>query len=418
MIKQPIIIVGAGPAGLLAAGRAGSLGAPVVLLEKNNNAGKKLLITGKGRCNVTNNEDISGFIDKFSKNGQFLFSAFRKFSNLDLQDLLTSLGVPLKVERGDRVFPESDKALDILKALFAYIKQGNVDVRYNQEITDLVEEAGKIKGVRIGQEVLAASTVIVTTGGKSYPATGSTGEGYEWAKEMGHTITPLKPALVPLNIKENWVKELQGLSLKNVEVELYQGQKLLDKEFGEMLFTHFGVSGPIILTLSRKVTEKDFQPNELSLKINLKPALNEQQLDQRIQRDFHKYQRKQLQNSLKDLLPSRLIPVVIKLSDIDEEKYVHQITKEERHNLLKVLTGMPMSITGPRSLAEAIVTKGGISLKEINPKTMESKLIEGLYFAGEILDIDGVTGGYNLQAAFSTGYTAGESAAYQYLSED
>lgn len=417
MKKDPIIIIGAGPAGILAAGRAGSLGAPVVLVEKNSNAGRKLLITGKGRCNVTNNEDINNFIDKFSKNGHFLFSAFHNFSNDDLQELFNSLGVSLKVERGGRVFPESDKALDVLKALFAYVKQGNVEVRYNQEVTSVVEEAGKIKGVRIGQEFLAASRVIVTTGGKSYPATGSTGEGYEWAKEMGHNIIPLRPALVPLNIKEEWIKELQGLSLKNVEAELYKGEKMLDKEFGEMLFTHFGVSGPIILTLSRKITEVEYKPNELSFKINLKPALNEQQLDQRIQRDFHKYQRKQLRNSLKDLLPSSLIPVVIKLSGIDEEKYVHQITKEERHNLLKLLTGMPMRITGPRSLAEAIVTKGGVSLKEIYPKTMESKLINGLYFAGEILDIDGMTGGYNLQAAFSTGYTAGESAAYEFLNE-
>lgn len=409
MADQKVLVIGGGAAGLLAAGRAAELGANVVLLEKNKMVGRKLLITGKGRCNVTNAGDINKFIENFSGNGRFLFSAFSKFFNQELEDLLKAQGVALKVERGGRIFPVSDKAADIVKALQNYAVKNGALIQLNKNITGLVVEEGQLIGVKTADDFLPAQRVIVATGGKSYPGTGSTGDGYLWAKEVGHSVVPPRPALVPLNTRESWVKDIQGLALKNVEVSLYKGEKLLGQEFGEMLFTHFGVSGPIILTLSRYVVSSTGL--ELTLYINLKPALSEEKLDLRLHRDFQKYQRKQLKNALDDLLPKNLIPIVIEQSGVSPEKFVHQITKQERMDLLKTLQALKLTVSGPRSLAEAIVTAGGVSLKEVDPRTMESKLLPGLYFAGEVLDIDGFTGGYNLQAAFSTGYVAGESAA-------
>lgn len=410
MSKEPVIVIGGGAAGMMAAGRAGAMGAQTVLLEKNRNLGRKLLITGKGRCNVTNSGDINKFIANYAGNGQFLYSSFNRFFNNELLDFFREHGVPLKEERGGRVFPESDNAADIVNALISYMNENNVQIHCEKEVLGINTKAGKVRGVETSSGSIAASRIVVTTGGKSYPGTGSTGAGYKWARELGHTVIPPRPALVPLNVREAWVKELQGLALKNVEASIYKGDKFLAKEFGEMLFTHFGVTGPIILSLSRQVTSEN-TPGSFTLRINLKPALDEETLDLRLQKDFLKFQRRQLKNSLQELLPASLIPVVINLSGVSGDKFVHQITREERQLILKVLTGLELTVLGPRSLSEAIVTVGGVSLKEINPRTMESKLVQGLYFAGEILDVDGLTGGYNLQAAFSTGYVAGESAA-------
>jgi len=404
-----VVVIGGGAAGMMAAGRAGELGSKVLLIEKNNNLGRKLLITGKGRCNVTNSGDLDTFIRSYHGKGRFLYSAFNLFFHNELIELLKQNGVNLKVERGGRLFPVSDKAADVVQALIKYCRQNKVAIHTEEEVSAIITKEGKIKGIKTAKGFVACEAVVVATGGKSYAATGSTGDGYKWATALGHTVLSPRPALVPLNIQESWTKELQGVALKNVEVKLLQGDKVLGREFGEMLFTHFGVSGPAILTLSYLVVEKATQQG-LHLEINLKPALDEEKLDQRLKRDFQKYQRKQLQNALVDLLPQRLIPVVIALSDLTPTKYVHQITKAERRELVRTLRCLSMTVLGPRSLAEAIITAGGISLQEINSGTMESKLIQGLYFAGEVLDVDGYTGGFNLQAAFSTGYLAGESA--------
>lgn len=408
-LSSPLVVIGGGAAGMMAAGRAGELGAQVLLYEKNKKLGRKLLITGKGRCNVTNSGDLDTFIQSYHGKGRFLYSAFNHFFRDDLISLLHRFGVELKVERGGRVFPVSDQATDIVQALIRYCQESNVQIK-TEEVQEILTEKNRVKGLKTSRGFVECESLIIATGGKSYAATGSTGDGYKWAARFGHTVITPRPALVPLNIQESWVKELQGLALKNVEVTLLQGEKVLGNEFGELLFTHFGVSGPVILTLSHLVVEKRAQEG-LNLRINLKPALNEEKLEQRLQRDFQKYQRKQVQNALDDLLPQRLIPVVISLSSISPEKFVHQITKAERRNLVRTLRNLRMTVLGPRSLAEAIITAGGISLQEINSGTMESKIIKGLYFAGEVLDLDGFTGGFNLQAAFSTGYLAGESAA-------
>lgn len=411
MVSQPVVIIGGGAAGMLAAGRAGELGVKVLLFEKNQMLGRKIRITGKGRCNVTNSGSIEEIIRNFPSQGKFLYSSLNKLSNIDLTKLIESLGLPLKVERGGRVFPVSDRASDVVQALDLYLKRAKVEVRLGESVQVITVQDNRVTGIKTDRAVYSCKSVIIATGGLSYPATGSTGDGFRWARELGHKIVPLRPALVPLNTKEHWVKEVQGLALKNVKASLYKGEKLLGEEFGEMLFTHFGVSGPIILTLSRLVVTGKAGGEQLRLKINLKPALSQEVLDKRLQKDFLKYQRKQLKNALDELLPKNLIPIVIRLSGIEEDRFVHQITKEERMSLLQQLTALTLTINGPRSIDEAIVTAGGVSLKEIDPKSMESKIIEGLYFTGEVLDIDGFTGGYNLQAAFSTGYTAGEHAA-------
>ncbi|HWI55495.1 MAG TPA: NAD(P)/FAD-dependent oxidoreductase [Desulfobacteria bacterium] len=410
-----IIVIGAGAAGLIAAGQAAAEGAQVTLIEKNDRPGRKLMITGKGRCNITNTEQMPDFLKYIPGNGQFLYSSLSRFDNNDLINFFNEHGLETKIERGGRVFPVSDKAEDVVRTLTEFCLSKGVKFKYSVSVKEIISELGKVTAVRCadGSEY-ECDAAIVTTGGASYPGTGSTGDGYEIARRLGHTLIPLKPALVPLETKEEWVKEMQGLSLKNVEVSvLYKGKKTVS-EFGEMIFTHFGVSGPIILTLSRAIVPQLDKEQGVTIQLDLKPALTEEQLDARVQRDFTKYARKQFQNSLDELLPKSMIPVMLKLSGIQTDKPVHQITREERLKLVELMKSFTLTVTRPRSIKEAIVTAGGVSIKEINPKTMESKLISGLYFAGEVVDVDAYTGGFNLQAAFSMGYVAGTSAAASY----
>ena len=404
-----VLVIGGGAAGLLAAGTAAANGAVTAIIEKNEKLGKKLYITGKGRCNVTNSADISEFIANTPTNGRFLYSAFSAFSNTDLISLLERYGITTKTERGGRVFPESDKSSDIIAALSKYALEANVkQIRAN--ISDLLIEDNKIVGAKTDKgEKIYAQKVILATGGASYPQTGSTGDGYKMAEAAGHSIIAPKPSLVPLVCREKYVSELMGLSLRNAAICVKNASgKEIYTDFGEMLFTHYGVSGPIILSASAHM--KDFSKT-YSLTVDLKPALNHEVLDKRILRDFSELKNKDFANSLDALLPKKLIPVIVRLSGIEPHKKVHDITKEERTALVNLLKAFPLTITGTRPIAEAIITSGGINIKEINPKTMESKLINGLYFAGEIIDVDAVTGGFNLQIAFSTGYLAGESAA-------
>jgi len=411
---KKIIVIGGGAAGMMAAVSASQQGAQVTILEKMAVLGRKLSITGKGRCNITNVADKQTIIKNMPGNGSFIYSALHRFSNQDIIDFLQSHGVMTKVERGGRVFPVSDNAKDVVDAFKKAFKEGHVEVVVGQAVKRILMHNGRVTGVLAGNNVeYAADAVILATGGASYPATGSTGDGYRMGQMVGHTIVPLKPSLVPLEVGETWIGELQGLSLKNVVASVLSDGKKVADEFGEMLFTHYGLSGPIILSLSKKVAEivSSKPGQEVLLAINLKPALTMEVLDKRIQRDFEKFARKQLKNSLGDLLPAKLINVVIDLAHLDPDKFVHQITKDERVRLLEQITNLTFTITGTRPVSEAIVTAGGIHVKEINPKTMESKLVEGLYFAGEVIDIDGFTGGFNLQAAFSTGYVAGQSAA-------
>ena len=407
-----VTVIGAGAAGLMAAGQAAANGAEVTVLEKNDRPGKKLLITGKGRCNITNTDEIRELIKNIPGNGQFLYSAFSRFSNWDLISFLNENGLPTKEERGGRVFPVSDKAQDVVETLVNYCVSKGVEFRYAAGAAGILAEGNQVTSVKLKDgSLISSDSVILAAGGASYPGTGSTGDGYRMAAALGHRIVPLKPSLIPLETEEEWVKEVQGLALKNVEAAVvYEGGKAA-AEFGEMLFTHFGVSGPVILTLSRTAADLMEKGGRVVLTINLKPALSPEQLDSRIQRDFSGLLRKQYKNSLGELLPKSLIPVIIKLSGISGEKPVHQITREERLGLVRLLQALTLNIRALRPLAEAIVTAGGISVKEINPKTMESKLIKGLYPVGEVVDVDGYTGGYNLQAAFSMGYLAGINAA-------
>lgn len=408
-----VVVVGGGPAGMMAAGQAAAAGASVTLLERNDRVGKKLAITGKGRGNVTNAADIGDFIEQFPGNGTFLYGAFYRFTNDDVRRFFLELGVPTVVERGGRVFPESQKASDLVVAMKRFMARHGVRVQYGRRVTAVRTEGGRVTGVSCGSETVAADAVILATGGASYPTTGSTGDGYALAQRLGHTVITPRPALVPLETAEPWAKELTGLSLKNVTARVSVDGKTVAEEFGEMLFTHFGLSGPIILTLSREAVRCLKQKKQPLIYINLKPALTAEQLDARLLRDFEKYARKQFKNSLDELLPQRLVEPVIALTGIAPELPVHQISKKQRTALLDVLTGLPLTVTGQRPLREAIVTAGGISVKETDPTTMESRLVAGLFFAGELLDIDGNTGGYNLQAAFSTGFLAGRSAAGQ-----
>jgi hypothetical protein len=405
-----VVVIGGGPAGMMAAGQAAQNGAQVVLLERNDRLGKKLVITGKGRCNVTNHADLNTLIKNVPGNGRFLYSAFTAFGSQDLEQLLEQYGVPLKVERGNRVFPRSDRSFDVVDGLRRFLHQQGVNVQLQMRVEEIQTQGGQVTGVVANGQHFPADAVIICTGGSSYPATGSTGDGFRFAERLGHTVVPPRPALVPLEVEEEWPKLLTGLPLKNVLLTLLSAGKPLGEEFGEMLFTHFGISGPIVLTLSRLVTHQS-EKNKITASINLKPALSPEQLDQRLQRDFAKYQRKQLKNGLDELLPRRLISAVIAEAKLDEEKPVNQITHAERQQLIQALTGLSLTITGTRPLEEAIVTAGGVTVKEINPKTMQSKLIAGLFFAGEVIDIDGYTGGFNLQVAFSTGFVAGQHAA-------
>lgn len=403
-----VVVIGGGAAGLMAAVIAGREGAKVTLLEKMNYVGKKMGITGKGRCNITNACDMSDFIKNTPGNGKFLYGAYERFTNEDLLQLLHDAGLETKVERGGRVFPASDSALDVRNTFMKLMKHYGVDVHLEEPVKKLLVDDGVVTGVVTDKETYHADAVVIATGGKSYPATGSTGDGYILAAQVGHTITDIRPSLVPIVTEESWVKDLMGLSLRNVELSVVAKNKVQAKMFGEMMFTHFGITGPIILSLSHTVGKLMRKKNigTIGLDINLKPALSPETLDKRLQKDFDLYSKKQLINGMKDLLPSRLIPLIIELAGIDPQKPINQISKEERQQIGYMLQHMPLTVKGLRPVEEAIVTAGGISLKEFNPKTMESKLVKGLYGAGEVLDIDAFTGGYNLQAAFSTGYVA------------
>lgn len=408
MIKK-IIVVGAGAAGLMAAGTAAACGAEVTLIEKNSINGKKLRITGKGRCNITNAADMSEFIKNTPTNGRFLYSAFSRFTNTDLLELLSSLGLETKVERGGRVFPASDRAKDVVTALERYALVKNTRL-VNARVLDIIIKDGRAAGVKTTSGDIYADAVIIATGGKSYPLTGSTGDGYKIAQRAGHTVTELKPSLIPIVTEEKWVKQVMGLSLKNVKLTVYNSKnKAVYSDFGEMLFTHFGISGPIVLSASAHLRRMDKE--RYTIKIDLKPALDFGQLDKRIMRDFEKFSRKHFINSLDELLPKALIPVIIDISGIKPHTEVNAITREQRHTLVSVLKELPLTVKGFRPIEEAIITSGGIRVNEISPSDMESKIVSGLYFAGEIIDTDAYTGGFNLQIAFSTGYLAAVSAA-------
>lgn len=410
-----VIIIGGGAAGMLAGIVAARAGSGVTLLEKNEKLGKKLYITGKGRCNVTNACDMEELFQSIRSNEKFLYSAFYSFTNEQTMEFFEELGVRLKVERGNRVFPVSDKSSDVISALQRELKRLGVSCHFNCEAKKLLVENGMIQGVLVQEngreQELLADHVIVATGGLSYPSTGSTGDGFRLAEAVGHTVSDCSPALVPMEICEDFYKELQGLSLKNVALKVQCGKKTVYEEQGEMLFTHFGVSGPLVLTGSSYLAPYLLKKQKAVLHLDLKPALSEEQLDERILRDFSKFANKQYRNSLDELLPRKLIPVIITLSGIAPEKKVNLITKEERKRLVSLIKDIAMEVKGFREYKEAIITRGGIRVKEINPSTMESKIIQGLYFAGEVLDLDAVTGGFNLQIAWSTGYAAGVAAA-------
>ena len=403
------IVIGGGAAGMMAALAVADESWHVELLEKNEKLGKKIYITGKGRCNVTNDCEPDTFFENVVSNPKFLYSAYYTFDNSQVMQLLEENGCPLKIERGNRVFPVSDHSSDIIRTLQNALVKKKVKISLNTEVKNLMVREGHVCGVELGDgRKLTADAVVVATGGISYPSTGSTGDGYRMAQECGHKLTDVKPALVPFTVKENWPLSLQGLALKNVEVTLNDGKKEIYHGFGEMLFTHFGISGPLILSASSYYSKK-YYGKEVKLSLDLKPALTWEQLDKRILRDFEEKKNKQLKNALDGLLPAKMIPVIIQLTQIPPEKYVHDITKEERQMLVELLKNLPLTVTGTRPFTEAIITQGGVSVKDINPSTMESKRIENLYFAGEVLDLDALTGGFNLQIAWSTGYLAGIS---------
>lgn len=404
MNKFDVIVIGGGPAGLIAAAMAGKRGKSVLLIDKNKLLAKKLRITGKGRCNITNDADMQDFINNVSTNANFLYSAFYSFTNYDVINLFNSLGLETKIERGGRVFPLSDSANDVADALIRYAE--NNGVRFKTcAARDIIIKEGCIVGLVTHEgEKLESDGVVIATGGVSYPLTGSTGDGYKFASKAGHKIITAKPSLVPLVVKEKWISDLMGLSLKNVKITIKSGEKLIYTDFGEMLFTHFGVSGPIILSASAHTKNTDKQ---YDLFIDLKPALTEASLDKRVLRDFEIYVNKNFSNTLDDLLPQKLIPIIVKLSGIEPSTKVNQITREQRCTLVNLLKNFPLTITGTRPISEAIITSGGVCVNEINPSTMESKVVKGLYFAGEVIDTDAYTGGFNLQIAFSTGYLAG-----------
>lgn len=416
-----VIVIGGGPAGIMAAISSAKYGNEVIILEKMNMLGKKLLITGKGRCNITSSLPIDEFIKNIPGNGMFLYSAFNHFDNQDIINILKEEGVEVKTERGNRIFPVSDQAKDVQLALLNTLKKLNVKIKTNVKAEHIVVKDGKASAVICNvdgeEKKIDADKIIIATGGKSYPATGSTGDGYKLAEEVGHHITKIKPSLVPLVSTQNskeLCKKLQGLSLRNVNIKIKDATngKVIYEDFGEMLFTHFGVSGPTILSgsahlLRYKNVDELLKEGNIKLFIDLKPALSEEKLDDRILRDFSEEKNKAFKNSLEKLLPKKMIDVVIELSKIDPNKKVNQVTKKERENLVKILKNFNIEIGGFRPIEEAIVTSGGINIKEINPKTMESKIVEGLFFAGELIDVDAYTGGFNLQIAYSTGYTAG-----------
>ena len=412
---KKIAVIGGGAAGMMAAISAAETGKEVHLYEKNEKLGKKLFITGKGRCNLTNASDMDEIMKNVVSNAKFMYSAFYTMTNEDIVYMLKEAGVQTKVERGNRVFPASDKSSDVINGLTGILRKNRVNIHLHTEIKDIIvkgnEEKSKIQGLVFADGTREDfDSVIIATGGFSYQSTGSTGDGYEFARRTGHRVTEILPALVPLIAKEEFVKELQGLALKNIRADFYIDGKKVCSDFGEMLFTHFGVSGPVILSASSLLTDKLHQKKEAMLVLDLKPAIDENTLDERILREFQEFINKDFRNSLNNLLPKSLIPVVIMRSGIDECKKVHAISKEERKKLVHLIKNFTLTITGTRGFQEAIITKGGINVKDINPATMESKKTEGLFFAGEVLDVDALTGGYNLQIAWSTGRLAGFSA--------
>lgn len=408
-MKNKCIVIGGGAAGMMAALALADGTWQVELLEKNEKLGKKIYITGKGRCNVTNDCEADTFFANVVSNPKFLYSAYYSFDNTQMMQFLEENGCPLKIERGNRVFPVSDHSSDIIRTLQNALLKKNVKISLHTEVKNLLIEDGRVCGVELNDgKKVPADAVVVATGGVSYSSTGSTGDGYRFAEDCGHKITEVKPALVPFTVKESWPLSLQGLALKNVEITVKDGKKEIYNGFGEMLFTHFGISGPLILSASSYYCKKYFG-KEVQLFVDLKPALSTEQLDKRILRDFEEKKNKQLKNALDGLLPAKMIPVIIQLAQIPGDKYVHDITREERQLLVELLKNLPITVTGTRPFNEAIITQGGISVKDINPSTMESKLIKNLYFAGEVLDLDAMTGGFNLQIAWSTGYLAGMS---------
>ncbi len=410
--NQHVIVVGGGAAGIMAAGQAALSGAKVTLMEKKERLARKIAISGKGRCNLTNEAPIEDFIEHYPGNGKFLYGILREFDNRRLRQFMEEYGVPTKVERGGRVFPVSDEAETIVDALISFLHFAQVDVKTGLQVEEVLLENGAVAGVKVqGGRRYSGDAVILCPGGASYPGTGSTGDGFRFAEALGHHVITPRPALIPLTVRETWVKEVQGLALRNVEVSLRYGGKRQIALFGEMLFTHFGVSGPVVLSLSRWAGDALRRGEKVEMEINLKPALSEEQLDARLQRDFQNVSNKHFKNGFDELLPKSLIPVIVKLSRIDPEKPIHQVTREERKRIMQLLTALPLHVTGTLPIEAAIVTAGGVDVKEIDPKTMASKLIKGLYWGGEVVDVDGVTGGYNLQAAFAMGYRAGRAAA-------
>ena len=422
-----VIVIGGGPAGMMAALAAAACGQEVLLLEKNEKLGKKLYITGKGRCNITNSGDMEELFAAVMTNSKFLYSAFYGYDNQMVMDFFEREGLAIKNERGNRVFPVSDHSSDVINTLQRALKKAGVEVKLYTEVSRILyeerpnaDELDKkephhiVKGVELksglvdGKKTVMADSVIVATGGFSYQATGSTGDGYRFAREAGHTVTEIYPSLVPFNCKEAYVKEMQGLALKNVTVRIFDGKKKLYEDFGEMLFTHFGVSGPLLLSASAMIAPK-FTSKELQMTIDLKPALDEDALDKRILKDFEEAKNKQFKNSIGKLFPAKMIPVILELSEIDPDKKVNEITREERNSFVKLIKAFPITLTGLRDFKEAIITRGGVKVGEVNPSTMESKKVKNLYFCGEVLDLDALTGGYNLQIAWSTGHLAGIS---------
>lgn len=402
-MEADVIIIGGGAAGAMAGVHSARFGNRVIIFEPNGKIGKKLFITGKGRCNVTNNCSNDELIRNIPRNPRFLYSAFSQYSTEDVMNFFEWAGVPLKTERGNRVFPESDKSADIIAALERELKAADVKI-IPERVKSLIIENGVCCGVKTDSKEYHSRSVLIATGGKSYPQTGSTGDGYTLAKSAGHTVTKLEPSLIPLVCNEKYCADMMGLSLKNVTLSLYDGDKKIFSELGEMLFTHFGVSGPLVLSASSHIEK--MQPDRYSLKIDLKPGLTHQQLDARLQRDFGENINRIFGNSLSKLLPAKLIPVAVRLSGVEGERRINQVTREERVRFGELLKAFPLTVKGFRPIEEAIITSGGVDVKEINPKTMESKLVKSLYFAGEVIDVDGYTGGFNLQIAFSTAYCA------------
>lgn len=409
-----VIIIGAGAAGIMAAVSATLNGHTVSIYEKNDRIGRKLYITGKGRCNITNAADMKTIMENVVNNSKFLYSAFKQFDNQDVVEMLENAGCPTKVERGNRVFPVSDKSSDVIKAFQKILSELSVEVNLKAEVNSLIIEDSICKGIKLADKSIYADAVIVATGGRSYPGTGSTGDGYRFAKKSGHKVGKLYPSLVPFTLEEKEeIKQLQGLSLKNVAVEIYDGDKNIYKDFGEMLFTHFGISGPTLISASSYAVERIIDDKKkLRIVIDLKPALDNEKLDARLLRDFESAKNKQLKNVLPKLLPLKLIPEVLRQADLKEDIKICNITRKERLKLLYALKNLSYTIDGVRGFEEAIITKGGVDVSDINPKTMESRLITSLYFVGEVLDIDALTGGYNLQVAWSTGYVAGGNIEY------